>query len=951
MKKFLALTLTLCMVLSLAAVFGVTASAATEKTEGKPHTMTAVYDNGNYTVALRSGDSVTINTAEELRLLSLYTNAGKTTGGVNFILTVDVTLGDQYDPASDLPLFTPIGNTAETPFCGVFHGSGHTISNLYIQQESGAAGLFGYTQNISVRDLFLNNAAISGKEYTGAVIGNAKNNVSLLNVSVNGKVTGTDSVGGLIGVAESGTVRMINCASTATVTGKNTAGGLIGVYDHAALYNCMVAGRVFSDNIAKIFTGAGANAGTAHSCYFFGSAFAGEVPAAGIDGEVTNWDTNVSVTEAARQLNSYYLTENPNSKLIFGWTVTNDKLALNNALPEATVTVNNQEYVFATLADAVRFARQKETSVLHLARDFTIGNLEIGGTYTLDLNKRELTVTEPLTISYGTLTISGPGRIVAPECTAIRLAGGNLHMTANSGVRSDKSYAIQNSGTGNIYLSDVVWVKGSGDCDILIDYANTLYGSDKDNKKMYAGSTIRVKCGFAYQNGSVIVKNAIENKFSASDYDSFHYVTQFKDGALVFEAISYWVWAIIGVLFAGAALLLVITIVKTVRYKKRMKTYSFLPFLPLVFFTSSQTGFLIAAVAVLAVTLLAMLISGSVQKKKEAEAKAKKNAPAKEEPKEEPVKEAPAEEVREEPAAEEEVKEEPAEEPAAEEPKEEEPAEEPATEETKEEEPAEEPAAEEPKEEEPAEEPAAEESKEEEPAEEPVAEEPKEEEPAEEPVAEEPAEEPTEEEPAEEPEAEETEKNEESGEETSQIPVVDGNPTVPVAKGDQVVVAERDAAGNMVYSVYKKSFMARLIQSDKEVQERYETVKNALLSYKKVNSRVSWSYDSFKSGHTQLAKITIRGKTPYLYLALDPATLEGSKYNVTDAGKAKKYSTVPCRLRLTSKRSVKWATELVDVLAEKNGLVKNPKFQPETYVSENETTEALIEKGLIKKAQ
>ena len=180
---------------------------------------------------------------------------------------------------------------------------------------------------------------------------------------------------------------------------------------------------------------------------------------------------------------------------------------------------------------------------------------------------------------------------------------------------------------------------------------------------------------------------------------------------------------------------------------------------------------------------------------------------------------------------------------------------------------------------------------------------------------------------------------------------MDGNPTVPVAKGDQVVVAERDAAGNMVYSVYKKSFMARLIQSDKEVQERYETVKNALLSYKKVNSRVSWSYDSFKSGHTQLAKITIRGKTPYLYLALDPASLEGSKYNVTDAGKAKKYSTVPCRLRLTSKRSVKWATELVDVLAEKNGLVKNPKFQPETYVSENETTEALIEKGLIKKAQ
>ena len=58
MKKLLALTLTLCMVLSLAAVFGVTASAATNKTEGKTYTMTAVYDDGKYTVALNSGDSV-----------------------------------------------------------------------------------------------------------------------------------------------------------------------------------------------------------------------------------------------------------------------------------------------------------------------------------------------------------------------------------------------------------------------------------------------------------------------------------------------------------------------------------------------------------------------------------------------------------------------------------------------------------------------------------------------------------------------------------------------------------------------------------------------------------------------------------------------------------------------------------------------------------------------------
>ena len=149
--------------------------------------------------------------------------------------------------------------------------------------------------------------------------------------------------------------------------------------------------------------------------------------------------------------------------------------------------------------------------------------------------------------------------------------------------------------------------------------------------------------------------------------------------------------------------------------------------------------------------------------------------------------------------------------------------------------------------------------------------------------------------------------------------------------------------------MYKKSFTARMIQSPAEVQERYEAVKNTLLSYKKVNSRISWSYESFKTGRNQLAKFAIRGKTLCLFLAINPEKLEGTKYNVDAVGGAKKYESVPCRLRLTSKRSVKWANELVAMLAEQEGLVPNPKFQAQSYVAENETDEALIEKGLIKK--
>ena len=893
MKKLLALTLTLCMVLSLAAVFGVTASAATDKTEGKTYTMTAVYDDGKYTVALNSGDSVTVSNANELRLLASYVNAGKPTIGIYFQLTGDIVLGDQYDPSSPLPLLTPIGNKPETPFRGIFNGAGHTISNLFVEEKNNAAGLFGYVRGATIHGFTLVNAAISGKGNVGGVIGCVLGYVRMYNISVNGKVTGETAVGGLVGSAIGSPQQVVNCASFATVSASNAAGGLFGSCSNTAFYNCLMGGRISATGTAGTFVGDSADTVVATGCYFYRNTATTTDMNTGVTGEVTEWLESQNAAETARTLNAYTLTDSPDSTKCFAWTDVNEKPALSATRPVVKVTAKNEDSVFANLSDAVRFARQSTDAVLTLLANIRTGALDIGGNYTLNLDKYVLTVSEPLTVSFGTLKITGKGKILAPATIAIVAQGGNLNIDSGS-IISINSVAIRNNGTGKIYLSGTPVIKGSGNADIYLGYANTLYGNNGAEKAVaYQGATIRIGCGFHYQNGSIIVSNANEGKFTVLEYDSTHFTTKYQDNALVFEKISYWVWAVIGILFGGAALLLVITIVKTVRFKKRMKTYSFLPFLPLVFFTTRQTGFLIAAGAVIVICLLTLLITGSKQKKQEAAAKAKKNAPAKEEPKEKPVEEPKEEPVKETPV--EEVKEEPAEEPVAEETKEEEPAEEPVAEETKEEEPAEEPTEEEP--------------------------------------------------------AEEAEESEEADEEAPQTPVVDGNPTVPVAKGDQVVVAERDAAGNMVYSVYKKSFMARLIQSDKEIQERYETVKNALLSYKKVNSRVSWSYDSFKSGHNQLAKITIRGKTPYLYLALDPASLEGSKYNVTDAGKAKKYSTVPCRLRLTSKRSVKWATELIDVLAEKNGLVKNPKFQPETYVSENESTEALIEKGLIKKAQ
>ena len=252
-----------------------------------------------------------------------------------------------------------------------------------------------------------------------------------------------------------------------------------------------------------------------------------------------------------------------------------------------------------------------------------------------------------------------------------------------------------------------------------------------------------------------------------------------------------------------------------------------------------------------------------------------------------------------------------------------------------------EPVAEEPVAEAPAE-PVAEEPVAEAPAE-PVAEEPVAEAPAE-PVAEEPVAEAPAEPVAEEPVAEAP------AEPVAEEPVAVA-PAEPVAEEPAAEADGEDGATSGSYSEYKRSFTARMIQAPVEVQERYEELKNALLSYKKVAARTSWGYESFKSGRDQLAKFAVRGKTLCLLLALDPNELEASKYNVTDVGSSKKYDTVPCCLRLTSKRSVKWGLELIALLASKNQLVPDPKFTAEKYVCEYESDEALLEKGLVKKAQ
>ena len=149
---------------------------------------------------------------------------------------------------------------------------------------------------------------------------------------------------------------------------------------------------------------------------------------------------------------------------------------------------------------------------------------------------------------------------------------------------------------------------------------------------------------------------------------------------------------------------------------------------------------------------------------------------------------------------------------------------------------------------------------------------------------------------------------------------------------------------------YRRSYQSRLAQSQGNVQEYYNILKNALLSYKGVKSRISWNYEAFNKGRSHLAKMNAKTKTLYLYLALDPAELADTKYGITDMSAKKKYASVPVLLKIKGERKFKYALELIAKLCgETMALPEINNYQEVDYRIPYQNTEDLVQAGYLKK--
>ncbi|HIW55631.1 MAG TPA: hypothetical protein H9686_01415 [Firmicutes bacterium] len=156
--------------------------------------------------------------------------------------------------------------------------------------------------------------------------------------------------------------------------------------------------------------------------------------------------------------------------------------------------------------------------------------------------------------------------------------------------------------------------------------------------------------------------------------------------------------------------------------------------------------------------------------------------------------------------------------------------------------------------------------------------------------------------------------------------------TVAPAEESAAAVTEERPALNIPIGK-RRTFAEKILEADDDNKAIYNMLKNELMSYKKVNNRLTKTIDIFKFKSTYLAKISIAGKTVKLHLALDPKDYAETKYHQKDLGEKKKYEFVPLALKVKSDRSKKYAVELIAEVMNKAELVKNDKYQPVDYVA------------------
>ena len=209
-----------------------------------------IFDGGSGTPA----DPYQIRTGEQLACLAKSVNTGTTYEGQYIKQTRNIKLNDHLVDTVDrgesdtIHLWSPIGYTyydsnnstsVTRPFSGTYDGDNHTISGLYLNNDSYGdyKGMFGCTVNATIKNLTIYDAYLDTTSSVGTLVGEGLNSLTIENVTTYGKATNNPStIGGLVayfsdsGPSTPGKLRIYNVENNMDLlNNSSTKGGIIGV--------------------------------------------------------------------------------------------------------------------------------------------------------------------------------------------------------------------------------------------------------------------------------------------------------------------------------------------------------------------------------------------------------------------------------------------------------------------------------------------------------------------------------------------------------------------------------------------------------------------------------------------------------------------------------------------------------------------------------------------------
>ena len=382
-----------------------------------------------------SAGTYAINSAADLQKLAELTNNGKVTSANTFILGADIDL-------SGVENWTPIGNSYNFRFQGIFNGNGYEIQNLKLTSSSYngneiqngptdgyAVGLFGYLYG-EVKNLGVSNVNISSRaDYVGGLAGYLGDNITLNNCYVTGSVTRTNdyanayntiaysATGGLVGYMAQ---RSIVKASHADVslTANNTMsviGTLAGVMgDYSTIENSYAKGSITGGKYTGGLVGSVYNSNITIKSSFTNVTVAGNNTMGGILGSAYNSNLMISNTQSGGLIknntsNATYITAGGIVGLV---TVENSRtVSILNCTTNASINISTTSGYEVYTGGIIASSSSSSSSIVSCAVKGTIG-------VTVDSSSGNLKIYAGGVYGYNSIYSSGTAAISHTNVTA-----------------------------------------------------------------------------------------------------------------------------------------------------------------------------------------------------------------------------------------------------------------------------------------------------------------------------------------------------------------------------------------------------------------------------------------------------------------------------------------------------------------------------------------------------